>query len=94
MAQLLKTVLTFILFILILTSRLARPKKAADLHKTVVESNHFFSEIEKKANYNVDGVEINKPLILILKKKSNEIPSILKNTLTITLVSGKDSNKC
>ena len=59
---------------------------------TIVEGNHFFSNYEISVHYNVDKVNVERPIVLILKKKEEN--SVFDNNLEITLTSGDSSSQC
>jgi len=56
---------------------------------TVVEGNHFYSNYELNTTYNIAQVNVDRPIIYILRKK--EDGQIFDNNITINLISGDKS---
>jgi hypothetical protein len=71
------------LIVLVLLISLVVAEKYGGKDKTVVESNHYSSEELAQTEYNVSNVDVGKPLVFILKKKSSKF-NIEENHLQVT----------
>jgi hypothetical protein len=62
-----------------------------------VEANHYFSDYEKTAGYDIDSVESGKSLVFFLKNKEGKASDdkvLIDNPITITLDADKDTATC
>ena len=90
----------YIVFSLLVLTAIARKhlsgneEKTEDV-KTIVESNHYFSSVEKIKTYKINNLKKNEPLVFVLKDNSNkEALSLTENPITITLFTKEDPIAC
>lgn len=69
--------LRYIVFCLLVLTAIARKHLTGDVEKTeevktIVESNHYFSTVEKVKTYKINNLKKNEPLVFVLKDNSNK----------------------
>lgn len=57
-----------------------------------MEGNHYYSNYELNTTYNIDKVNVERPIILVLRRKDEG--QVFDNNITIGLVSGERSVEC
>lgn len=65
-----------------------------DRDKTIITSDHFYSEDRKEAIFEINNVVVGKPLLLILKKKHTSKYDIKKNPISVTFNGNSDKVSC